>query len=706
MIRNIVMISLLVMGFMTANARTFVHPGSILSREELGTIKAHVERQDEFFYALWQTFLADAQSQSTWTAHNPVSDPGGSNGTRQRCCKDAVAAQYNAIIWQVTGETAHADAAVKILMGWCNTIETAENQLYQYPCRDLIMAAELLRSTNGSFYDGWNQVDLSKFINMVSTIFVPALRKQKTNGMSSWSAGAIDGLLAAGVLLDDQSLYEEALGYYSDTAIPGSIAACSLETGQTKEMGRDNVHAMLTLDDLAKMAQIAWSQGDDLYGVLDNRLLKAYDYWCRYNSGHEDTYYEPWGNWYYISTHNNAFRLRPDGSNFESVYHHYRERLGMSDDQFPYLAIYTKLGRPEQDYHTLFYAKSLETSPIFTTVPEQPTGLKAEGNIGCVYLSWDHPVNEDARGFYVYRSTDNKRFATLKEWDYYTNNKYKDETAVPGTTYYYKVALKNYAGRSKLTSAVSAVAEAGSATLPDGWKVENIGTDVGTALYSSSCNGTFAVQGTGADLNVTGDSYTFAYHEMQGDGSLVVRVTSTDNSFKRTGIMVRQDLTTTSKSVGLGLCDSDGRYCYNFLRSAKGGGFSWTKGCDFTYAPCWFKLERKGDTFTTYQSRDGINWFAVAENTCSMTQSVYIGMFTCSGSTTSDPYQAVFDNVSITDNTTGISPRQIEENVMTQSSKVYDLSGRVVAKAQQGDTVTANLNKGIYIQNDRKIVVK
>lgn len=236
--------------------------------------------------------------------------------------------------------------------------------------------------------------------------------------------------------------------------------------------------------------------------------------------------------------------------------------------------------------------------------------------------------------------------------------------------------------------------------------MENIGTDVGYALYTSSCNGTFAVNGTGTDLNKTGDSYTFAYHKMQGDGSLVVRITSADINFKRTGVMVRQTLSPTSKVVGLGLSDAGRRYCYNFLRDANGAGFNWTKGCDFTYAPCWFKLERKGNTFLTYQSRDGVNWYVVAENDCSMSQNVYIGMFTCTGSSTGEPYQAIFDNVSVTDETTGIYPRQIEEMGKVNYSKVYDLSGRVVVNAQQWEAVKTTLHKGIYVLNGRKMVVK
>lgn len=702
--KNIAVIILFALLSLTMQARVFVHPGSLLSMDEINTIKAHVSGQDELFYSEWQKFLDDDMSKSSWTAHNPVSDLGGSDGTRQRCSKDATAALYNAIIWQVTGDASHADAAVKTLMGWCNAIKTAKEQLRQYPCRDMIQAAEMLRYSNGSFYDGWNVVDVSKFMAMVKDIFVPSLQEEKSNGMSSWSAGAIDGLLSAGVLLDDEKLYEEALGYFSDFSIPGSVAACSKATGQTKEMGRDNVHAVLTLDDLSKMAQIAWSQGDDLYSVLDNRLLKVFDYWCRYNSGHEDTYYEPWDNWYYISTHNNGFRLRPDGSNFESVYHHYKERANLSEDNYPYLAIYTKLGRPEQSYHTLFYAKSLETSPIFTSVPEKPEGLKAEAGIGCVYLSWNHPKAEDARGFYVYRSTDGKRFQTLKDWDYYINNKFKDETAVPGTTYYYKVALKNLAGRSKVVGPVTAMAESGSFTLPDGWSVENIGTEVGSALYSPVCSESFAVNGTGKDVRNSGDSFTFAYHPMKGDGSLVVRFTSTETNFKRVGIMLREGLSATSKLVFLGLGDSGGRYCYSALRTTNGGNYTWTKGCDFTYAPCWLKIERRGNSIITCQSRDGENWFEVANNFCSMSQNAYVGMFVCTGSTTGDTYQAIFDHVAFMDETTTSinSPRQVDEK---QTADIYDLMRRKVVRNAEWNSVKQHLPKGVYIVNGRKMAV-
>ena len=49
----------------------------------------------------------------------------------------------------------------------------------------------------------------------------------------------------------------------------------------------------LFLNALAQMAQLAWCQGDDLWGEDNNRLLRGFEYWCTYNLGHEDLYYEP-----------------------------------------------------------------------------------------------------------------------------------------------------------------------------------------------------------------------------------------------------------------------------------------------------------------------------------------------------------------------------------------------------------------------------
>ncbi len=641
------------------SARTFVHPGALLSTEEIEKMKRVVQQGSGLQYDQWQALLADPRSQSTWRAHGPTSDIGGSDGVRQRASKDGVAARFNATIWQVTGDTSHADAAVQTLMGWCDSIKSARNQLFQYPCRDLIQAAEMLRNSDGTFYSGWAQADVDRFLTMVRDIFVPALRGQKGNLMTSWSAGAIDGVLSAGVLLDDEDIYNEGLGYFTDTDIPGSIASCTLPTGQSKEMGRDNVHANLTLDDLARMAQIAWHQGDDLFSVLDNRLMKMFDYWCQFNSGHDDTYYEPWktttdegeqgGTWFYIQTESNGFRLRPDGTNYECVYHHYKEVKKIDNSQYPYLTMFTTLARPEVDYGTLFYIDDMANAPVFTTVPAQPTGVKAIDGLGHIDIRWTHPATEDQRDYKIYRSEDGSNFTLLNSTEYSTANFYHDNDVETGKRYYYRVAFANLAGVGPQSPTVSATAQAGSDSLPGEWKVANIGTAGGTAVYSDAMNGSLQISGTGAGAGSTADSYTYVYRPMKGDGSLVVKIENHNSDFNRIGIVIRQSLTANIRMVGLTLGHTGHRYCYAVARTTNGGSTSWTIGDDFTSCPAWFKITRRGNDFYTYQSRDGKVWHLVTKTTCILAQNSFAGIFVCDGNTSGNGSTVLFDNVTFTD---------------------------------------------------------
>ena len=666
------------------SARTFVHPGSLLSTEEIEKMKRVVQQGSGLQYDQWQALLADVRSQSTWRAHGPSSDIGGSDGVRQRASKDGVAARFNAIIWQVTGDTSHADAAVQTLMGWCDSIKSARNQLFQYPCRDLIQAAEMLRNSDGSFYSGWAKADVDRFLTMVRDIFVPALRGQKGHHMTSWSAGAIDGILSAGVLLDDEDIYNEGLSYFTDADIPGSITSCTLPTGQSKEMGRDNVHANLTLDDLARMAQIAWHQGDDLFSVLDNRLMKMYDYWCQFNSGHDDTYYEPWKNttdegqpdatWFYIQTESNGFRLRPDGTNFECVYHHYKELKKIDDSQYPYLTIFTTLARPEVDYGTLFYIDDMANAPVFTTVPAQPTGVKAIDGLGHIDIRWTHPATEDQRDYKIYRSEDGSNFTLLNSTEYNTASFYHDNDVETGKRYYYRVAFANLAGVGPWSNTVSAVVQPGSDELLDEWKVANIGTSDGTALYSDAMNGSFQITGTGAGAGSTADSYTYVYRPMKGDGSLVVKIENHNSDFNRIGIVIRQSLTANIRMVGLTLGHTGHRYCYAAARTTNGGNTSWTIGDDFTSCPSWFKITRKGNDFYTYQSRDGKVWYLVTKSTCVLAQNALAGIFVCDGSKSGSGSTVLFDNVTFTDEDHQPCSAPVGLEAKAKSSRTVQLS--------------------------------
>ena len=260
--------------------RTFIHPGSILTKSDLERIKLHVDQKDEPWLTSWKELQSSSYGNCTRTA-NPSTEIGGSDGNRQRADADATTALIEAIEWHVTGQARYANHAVKLLSAWGNKVETAKAELFQFPSVTMCMAAEMLRYEDGSFYEGWAESDLTNFLSMVRNILYPACKSQaETNPMTSWSAPAMAAVLAAGVLLDDEAIYEEGLSYFRTPSIPGSVYNSIAENGQVKEMGRDNVHAMLTLGALAQMAQMAWCQGDDLYGEGDNRLLHGFEYWC------------------------------------------------------------------------------------------------------------------------------------------------------------------------------------------------------------------------------------------------------------------------------------------------------------------------------------------------------------------------------------------------------------------------------------------
>jgi hypothetical protein len=76
-------------------------------------------------------------------------------------------------------------------------------------------------------------------------------------------------MMAIGVLLDDRSIYAEAITYFKSGIGTGNIDNTVYfehpgKLGQWQESGRDQGHATLGVPLIATIAQMAWNQGDDL----------------------------------------------------------------------------------------------------------------------------------------------------------------------------------------------------------------------------------------------------------------------------------------------------------------------------------------------------------------------------------------------------------------------------------------------------------
>ncbi len=224
-----------------------------------------------------------------------------------------------------------------------------------------------------------------------------------------------------------------------------------------------------------------------------------------------------------------------------------------------------------------------------------------------------------------------------------------------GTTYFWKVVSRTFAAdvqpsllNPSTTQSFTTSGTAGPpppSPLPSPWSNVDIGS-TGLAGSASYSNGVFTVNGAGADVWGTADSFQYVYQTLSGDGTIIARVTSEQNtsSNAKAGAMFRETLTSGSTDV---ILDINPTGNVEFMsRSSSGGSTSWLSGATHS-VPAWLKLVRSGNTITGYISGDGSAWSQVGTTTVSMATGITTGLVVCSH-TTSTINTSTFDNVSVT----------------------------------------------------------
>jgi regulation of enolase protein 1 (concanavalin A-like superfamily) len=185
-----------------------------------------------------------------------------------------------------------------------------------------------------------------------------------------------------------------------------------------------------------------------------------------------------------------------------------------------------------------------------------------------------------------------------------------------------------------------------SLALPSPWTHQDIGNTVlkGYAEFDGSTS-TFSVAGTGADVWGTADALHFAYVPLTGDGTIVARVASVQNTnvWAKAGVMIRE--TASPGSADAFMVISPARGTAFQRRKVTGAPTSSTTGSN-AVPPYWVRLDRAGNTFSAYQSADGAIWRLVGTDTIPMAAGVLIGLGNSSHTTDSSSL-AAFDRVSV-----------------------------------------------------------
>jgi Tol biopolymer transport system component len=177
--------------------------------------------------------------------------------------------------------------------------------------------------------------------------------------------------------------------------------------------------------------------------------------------------------------------------------------------------------------------------------------------------------------------------------------------------------------------------------------------NVGLAGYAGSGHDphSYLVNGAGADIWGTEDSFNYVYTSFSGNVEIIARVTSVENThpFAKAGIMIRETLDKNSKHVILSV-KPNGEAEF-MKRDATGGQTSYLGGVQRTL-PYWLKLTRNSDQIIGETSTDGVNWVQVGSTPLTMSGG-YVGLAVTSHNPTT-LCTATFDNVSVT------TPNEIE----------------------------------------------
>src|SRR6185295_18485992 len=171
----------------------------------------------------------------------------------------------------------------------------------------------------------------------------------------------------------------------------------------------------------------------------------------------------------------------------------------------------------------------------------------------------------------------------------------------------------------------------------------------GMASYDAATS-TFSVYGDAGDIWGTADAMYYAHQTLSGDGSIVARLTGLQNTnvWAKGGVMIRESM--AAGSTNAFMYWTPGKMLVFQRRQTTGTPTFATLGAINTVAPRWLRLDRAGDTFTAYQSVDGVNWIFVGSDSIGMPPTVQIGLAAASMHTQKTAL-ATFDNVTVTPGT-------------------------------------------------------
>ncbi|MEK4105950.1 discoidin domain-containing protein [Paenibacillus sp. FSL R10-2791] len=378
----------------------FKHPGVGLTKDILENIRTQVRAQKEPWITYYNQMLLSPAASRTVTSNNqsgadplkPASDAFNSQGFNSRFIADGLKAYTQALLYVISGDEVYRANAMHIIRIWSQM----DPEKYVYfndahihtgiPLNRMVTAAEILRYTSTQTEElKWTEQDVADFTNNLINPVIETFQHTNDRFMNQHLyplLGAMSGYIFTG----NKDRYNEGVEWFTvnktavDQGQNGAIKALfrwvdtNIVTGekvkppvvQHVEMGRDQAHGAGDITNVEILSRLLLAQETKVdpvegtvssapnavgpYEFLDQRILKAADYFAQYMIGHDT----PWipvaahtdvnGNPTIIYKHLAGGYRGRIGGNVYDLYYYYKYTAGINMEvEAPYFSeMFTK----------------------------------------------------------------------------------------------------------------------------------------------------------------------------------------------------------------------------------------------------------------------------------------------------------------------------------------------------------------------------
>ena len=341
----------------------FVHPGVILTREDLEILKANIKREP--WKSAYEGLVADGKSKLDYKMAGPFKEiKRAPNENLWPWRNDMVAIWNLSRMWYFTGNSAYAKKAHDILLAWATTHTSFGGRESMLDLGDYVVCfvggADILRGT----WPGWTAADTATVKKYFNDVLIPASNPYGESQFGAANKGAL-ALRAKGMMAifnDDADLLKSVV--YQIRSLAHIGLRSSNDVGMIGDSLRDQGHAHGQLVSLAMLAEALWKQGIDIYSDYDNRLLAAGEFFARTNE-RVPTPFLPFGTTDAYYTTDETGHGGPGGNvALNLIYDAYVVRKGL---QAPYITL--RRPRMPVDSGSFMFVKEVDRSVATPLLP-------------------------------------------------------------------------------------------------------------------------------------------------------------------------------------------------------------------------------------------------------------------------------------------------------------------------------------------------